>query len=104
FGAADAVHDLTYTTAPGRLRVVSDHDPDYTPPAPALTVTDPADGLITNETMITLSGIANDAAGLEAVTVNGTAADVSPSGQFTASVSLDEGVNTIHLVARNILG
>lgn len=104
FGAADAVHNLTYTTAPGRLRVVSDHDPDYTPPAPALTVTDPADGLITNETMITVSGIANDAAGLEAVTVNGTAADVSPSGQFTASVSLDEGVNTIHLVARNILG
>ncbi len=67
---------------------------------PNLTVTQPADGLLTNQTTITVSGTIDDPTAL--ITVNGTAATVT-NGTFSASIGLAEGNNTITVTAADVL-
>lgn len=65
--------------------------------APSLTVSSPADGLVTNQPQVTVSGTVSD---LTAVTVNvnGTPVTVS-AGAFSTSFTLAEGSNVITVSA-----
>src|SRR6266496_4134155 len=67
---------------------------------PVLTLTSPADGLITKQTSVTVSGTVTD---LTAVTVNvnGIPLPVDATGAFTGSVSLAEGSNILAVTARD---
>lgn len=58
---------------------------------PTLNVTSPTEGLVTNNATVT-------------VKVNGTAVTVDPSGNFTTTVTLTEGSNTITVVATDSAG
>lgn len=70
--------------------------------APTLNITSPVDKLITNYPGATVSGTA--AAGSDSVTVNGAKVTVNQDGTFTTNVALNEGDNTITVVATDSLG
>lgn len=83
--------------------VVTSFTVDTVPPA--LTITSPADGLITNEESLTVSGTTNDVTSTPVtVTVNGTPVTVQTKGSFTTTVTLKSGVNTITVVATDAAG
>lgn len=69
---------------------------DVTPPV--LTLTAPANGLITNADSVDVSGVATDAFGV-AVTVNGVFVTVAPNGGFGTRVGLLPGPNLITVIA-----
>ncbi|HEX8698398.1 MAG TPA: hypothetical protein VF815_06145, partial [Myxococcaceae bacterium] len=69
-------------------------DRDVTPPS--LTVSQPAAGGFTNQPALVVAGTVNDAS--SAVTINGVVASVL-NGQYTATVPLAEGYNTLSVVA-----
>lgn len=72
---------------------------------PALTITSPADGLITNKESLTVSGTTNDVTSTPVtVTVNGTPVTVQSNGSFTTTVTLKSGSNTITVVATDAAG
>lgn len=72
---------------------------------PALTITSPADGLITNKESLTVSGTTNDVTSTPVtVTVNGTPVTVQSNGSFTTIVTLKSGANTITVVATDAAG
>lgn len=72
--------------------------------APALEVTSPAEGLITNHPALTISGTASDASsGLVSVTINGSPATVT-EGTFSQEVALTEGSNSFTIVAADAVG
>lgn len=72
---------------------------------PTLTLSNPTDGLITNNKSLTVSGTTNDATSSPVtVKINGTAATVSPTGAFSTTVTLTEGSNTITVVATDSAG
>lgn len=72
--------------------------------APALTVTAPTDGLITNRPELVVTGTAgDDTSGLVSVTVNDTTIDVV-EGAFSYSTVLREGQNTFQIVATDAAG
>jgi hypothetical protein len=77
--------------------------------SPSLTVTNPTEGLITNNNSLTVSGTTNDATSTPvtiAITLNGTdqgAVTVS-SGSFSKSVTLASGSNTIVVTATDASG
>lgn len=72
---------------------------------PALTITSPADGLITNKGSLTVSGTTNDVTSTPVtVTVNGTPVTVQSNGSFTTTVTLKSGSNTITVVATDAAG
>lgn len=72
---------------------------------PALTITSPADGLITNNESLTVSGTTNDVTSTPVtVTVNGTPVTVQSNGSFTTTVTLKSGSNTITVVATDAAG
>lgn len=82
--------------------VVTSFTVDTVPPA--LTITSPADGLITNEESLTVSGTTNDATSTPVtVTVNGTPVTVQTNGSFT-TITLRSGANTITVVATDAAG
>ena len=70
--------------------------------APTVTITAPANGLLTNRTPTTVTG-AVAGTGPVTVSVNGVAASVS-NGHYTASVPLLEGANTLTATATNAFG
>ncbi len=75
--------------------------------APTLNVTSPTEGLLTNSNKVTVSGTA--AAGSEAVTlssvkINGETVSVGSGGAFSKEVTLQEGENTITVVAEDSIG
>lgn len=81
--------------------------------APLLTVTAPADGLITNGDKVAVTGKAKpggDLTTLSTVTVNGQLAELSAETDeegyrtFTYEVTLTAGTNTITVVARDSAG
>ena len=83
--------------------VVTSFTVDTVPPA--LTITSPADGLITNEESLTVSGTTNDVTSTPVtVTVNGTPVTVQTNGSFTTTVTLKSGANTITVVATDAAG
>lgn len=76
---------------------------DTTPPT--LTVSTPSDKLITNNKTCTVSGKTNDATSSPVtVKVNGTAVTVDSAGNFSCTVQLSEGDNTITVVATDAAG
>lgn len=83
--------------------VVTSFTVDTVPPA--LTITSPADGLITNEESLTVSGTTNDVTSTPVtVTVNGTPVTVQSNGSFTTTITLRSGSNTITVVATDAAG
>lgn len=72
---------------------------------PTLNVTSPTEGLVTNNATVTVKGTTNDVnSSPVTVKVNGTAVTVDPSGNFTTTVTLTEGSNTITVVATDSAG
>ena len=72
---------------------------------PALTITSPADGFITNKESLTVSGTTNDVTSTPVtVTVNGAPVTVQSNGSFTTTVTLKSGSNTITVVATDAAG
>lgn len=71
---------------------------------PALTVTTPAEGTVTNQPSITASGTASDVTSSPvAVKVNNTPVSVE-DGAWSTEVTLSEGQNTITVVAEDSAG
>lgn len=74
--------------------------------APALEVTSPAEGLITNHPALTISGTASDASsGLVSVTINGSPVTVGADGSFSRTLTMfAEGLNTYTIIATDAVG
>ena len=68
------------------------------PNAPALTVTAPADGLVTIDDSVTVTGSVTDATAVT-VTANSVPLPVDGAGQFTGKIALSEGANFVTVVA-----
>src|SRR5690606_2751006 len=97
FHARDAAGNLAIAAAPGRL-TVEPAEP------PALVVTEPEDGFLTNLETVWVRGTATDPAGIAQVTINGEPVDVDEHGAFEDRVVLEEGENPITVTARNTFG
>ena len=75
--------------------------------APTLNVISPTENLLTNSKQVTVSGTAaagSDAVTLSEVTINGDPADIGEGGAFSEEITLNEGENTITIVAKDSLG
>lgn len=72
---------------------------DTTPPA--LTLTSPVDGLLTNQENVTVEGTTESGA---TVAVNGNAVTVDAQGRFSASIKLSLGENTVTVETKDALG
>lgn len=72
---------------------------------PTLTLTAPADGLITNKSTLVVSGKTDDVTSKPVtVTVNGASVTVNPNGSFSKEITLVNGSNTITVVATDKAG
>lgn len=72
---------------------------------PALSVTSPVDGLVTNQSTVTVTGTTNDATSSPVtLTINGESVTVTSSGTFSHVVTLTNGTNTITVVATDAAG
>ena len=72
---------------------------------PTLSVTSPAEGLVTNKTTVTVSGTTNDVTSSPVtLTVNGKSVTVGSDGSFSTTVTLTAGSNTITIVATDSAG
>lgn len=72
---------------------------------PTLSVTAPAEGLITKKSTVTVTGKTDDATSKPVtVTVNGTAVTVGTDGAFSKDVTLANGSNTITIIAKDKAG
>ena len=72
---------------------------------PTLTLTNPADGLITNKSTLVVSGKTDDAKSKPVtVTVNGASVAVNSDGSFSKEITLTNGSNTITVVAKDKAG
>lgn len=72
---------------------------------PTLSITSPANGLVTKSSSVTVTGKTNDVTSSPVtVTVNGTKVTIADDGTFTTSVSLKEGSNTITVIATDSAG
>lgn len=72
---------------------------------PTLSVTSPADGLVTNKSTVTVAGTTNDVTSKPVtVTVNGTSVTVGADGSFSKDINLQNGSNTITVIAKDAAG
>lgn len=72
---------------------------------PTLTLTNPADGLITNKAALVVSGETDDVTSKPVtVTVNGASVAVNSDGSFSKEITLVNGSNTITVVAADKAG
>lgn len=70
--------------------------------SPTLTITSPSSDIYTNNASLTIVGVTNDATSNPVtVTVNGVSATVDGSGNFSKTVTLVAGSNTIAIIARD---
>lgn len=81
----------------GTVTVVRDSTP------PALTVSQPINGSLTNQNSVAVSGTVSDANAVT-VKINGTAVSVNAQGAFLSGVPLNEGLNTITVLATDAAG
>ena len=75
--------------------------------APTLNVTSPTEGLLTNSNKVTVAGTAaagSDAVTLSSVKINGETVTVGSGGAFSKEITLEEGDNTITVVAEDSIG
>lgn len=71
---------------------------------PTLNITSPADGFITNDDECVVAGSTNDTtSGSVVVTVNGSPVTVE-NGEFSTTIRLAEGANTITVIATDAAG
>lgn len=89
----------------GRYRIFANRfTPDTTPPdtiAPALSLTEPADGSTVTEPSVTVAGTTEPGARL---VVNGIETAVGPNGTFSILLALAEGTSAIVVTARDASG
>lgn len=72
---------------------------------PELSVTTPTDKLITNKSTVTVAGTTNDATSSPVtLTINGVATTVYDDGTFSKDIALEDGANTITIVATDGAG
>ena len=72
---------------------------------PTLSITAPADKLITNKSTVTVTGKTDDVTSKPVtVTINGTAVTVEADGTFSKDVTLVNGSNTITIIAKDKAG
>ena len=72
---------------------------------PTLSITAPAEGLVTNKKTVTVTGKTDDTTSKPVtVTVNGAAATVGTDGSFSKDVSLSNGANKITIIATDKAG
>lgn len=77
----------------------------YDPTAPVLTVSAPADNSSTTQSFITLTGTINETSRVTVTDNNGSPQTAAISGNnFTATVYLSPGVNTIAVTATDLAG
>lgn len=73
--------------------------------APSLTISQPEDNAKVNKTPVTVSGYTNDLTSSPvSVTVNGNSVTVDSNGYFSTTVSLENGDNTIVIIATDSAG
>lgn len=73
--------------------------------APSLTISQPEDNAKVNKTPVTVSGYTNDLTSSPvSVTVNGNSVTVDSNGYFSTAVSLENGDNTIVIIATDSAG
>lgn len=73
--------------------------------APTLTITSPNDNIKVNQATCVVSGTTNDATSSPvSVTINGTSVTVGADGSFSKSITLNDGTNTIAIVATDSAG
>lgn len=72
---------------------------------PELSVTAPVNGLVTNKSSVTVTGTTNDVTSSPVtLTVNGEAVQVYDDGTFSTTIDLEEGENTITVIATDSAG
>lgn len=72
---------------------------------PTLSVTAPVDKLVTNSKKIMVTGITNDVTSSPVtLTINGTAVTVYDDGTFASEITLNDGDNTITVIAKDGAG
>lgn len=72
---------------------------------PTLSVSAPAEGLVTNAQELTVTGTTNDATSKPVtVTVNGEAVAVNGDGTFSKAITLASGTNTVTVIATDKAG
>lgn len=72
---------------------------------PTLSITAPADKLITNKSTVTVTGKTDDVTSKPVtVAINGTAVTVEADGTFSKDVTLVNGSNTITIIAKDKAG
>lgn len=72
---------------------------------PELSVTSPAENLVTNKTSVSVAGTTNDATSSPVtLTVNGESVTVYDDGTFSTTVALEDGENTITVIATDGAG
>ena len=74
------------------------------PAVPSLSVSSLSNGSITNNPTLNVNGTVTDVNGLQSLTVNGQIVTVGSNSTFNTAVALNEGANTIVIVATNIAG
>lgn len=72
---------------------------------PTLTVNSPTEGMVTNNATLVVSGVTNDATSSPvALKVNNQPVEVQENGQWSTTITLTEGENTITIVATDSAG
>lgn len=71
--------------------------------APTLTVSEPAEQLVTNADSVTVAGVVSDASAASA-NVNGLSLALGTDGTFAARVALTEGANYLTITATDTVG
>ncbi len=103
----DGVHTISVTASDNDGNAASAKTSSFTVDTvpPILSVTAPAEGLITNKSTVTVTGKTDDATSKPVtVTVNGTAVTVGTDGAFSKDVTLANGSNTITIIAKDKAG
>lgn len=103
----DGAHTISVTASDNDGNAASAKTSSFTVDTvpPTLSVTAPAEGLITNKSTVTVTGKTDDATSKTVtVTVNGTAVTVGTDGAFSKDVTLVNGSNTITIIAKDKAG
>ena len=103
----DGAHTISVTASDNDGNAASAKTSSFTVDTvpPTLSVTAPAEGLITNKSTVTVTGKTDDATSKPVtVTVNGTAVTVGTDGAFSKDVTLANGSNTITIIAKDKAG
>lgn len=106
-GVADGEHTITISASDNDGNAATAKSVTFTVDTvpPALDVTAPVEGFITNAGTVTVTGTTNDSTSSPVtLTVNGKAVDVGANGAFSTTVNLTEGNNTITVIATDAAG